>query len=137
MTPAESPAGPARPRAVPDAAVLDAAVPDRLRPLAALASGLIMLVAFPPYGLWWAAPIGVAALALTVHGRRLRAGFGLGTLAGVACFAPLLSWTNLHTGMVPWLLLSALEAPVCGAARGGRRRGHAPGRAVAVDARRR
>ena len=69
-----------------------------------------MLVAFPPYGLWWAAPIGVAALALTVHGRRLRAGFGLGTLAGLACFAPLLSWTNLHTGMVPWLLLSGLEA---------------------------
>ena len=81
-----------------------------LRPLAAVLSGLIMLVAFPPYGLWWAAPIGVAVLALTVHGRRVRGGFGLGTLAGIACFAPLLSWTNLHTGMVPWLLLSGLEA---------------------------
>jgi apolipoprotein N-acyltransferase len=84
------------------------------RPVAAVVSGLIMLVAFPPYGLWWAAPIGVAGLALTVHGRRLRGGFGLGTLAGFACFAPLLSWTNLHTGMVPWLLLSGLEAVYIG-----------------------
>jgi len=81
-----------------------------LRPLLAVVAGLVMLVAFPPYGLWWAAPIGVAVLALTVHGRGLRAGFGLGTLAGFAMFAPLLSWTNLHTGMVPWLLLSVLEA---------------------------
>jgi len=99
VTPAASPAVPARTARRP-----------WMRPLAAILSGLIMLAAFPPYGLWWAAPIGVAVLAVTVHGRRLRGGFGLGSLAGFACFAPLLSWTNLHTGMVPWLLLSGLEA---------------------------
>ncbi|MET7397938.1 apolipoprotein N-acyltransferase [Dactylosporangium sp. NPDC005572] len=35
--------------------------------------------------------------------------FGLGALAGALFFTPLLSWTNLHTGAVPWLLLSGLE----------------------------
>nr|WP_229837111.1 apolipoprotein N-acyltransferase [Dactylosporangium sucinum] len=76
---------------------------------AAAAAGVAMLLAFPTYGLWWAAPVSVALLAVAVHGRRLRAAFGLGALAGALFFTPLLSWTNLHTGAVPWLLLSGLE----------------------------
>lgn len=78
--------------------------------LYALLSGAALLVAFPLYGLWWAAPIGVAALALAVDGRRLRAGAGLGLIAGLVFFAPLLSWTNLHVGPTPWLLLSLFQA---------------------------
>ncbi|MDG6109264.1 apolipoprotein N-acyltransferase [Dactylosporangium aurantiacum] len=78
--------------------------------LLAAVAGPVMLVAFPPYGWWWAAPVAVAAAAVAVHGRRLRAGFGLGLLTGAGFFAPLLEWTNLHTGMVPWLLLSTLQA---------------------------
>lgn len=73
-------------------------------------SGAALLVAFPPYGWWWAAPLGVAALSVAVHRRRLRAGAGLGFVAGVVFFAPLLSWTNLHTGSLPWVLLSGLQA---------------------------
>jgi apolipoprotein N-acyltransferase len=97
------------PVAVPPAS---APRPDRLLPrvLAAVLAGVALLVAFPPYGLWWAAPIGVAALARATHGRRIRTGFGLGALTGVVFFAPLLAWTNLHTGTTPWLLLSGLEA---------------------------
>jgi len=76
-------------------------------PLAAVTAGLLLLLAFPPYGLWWLAPIGVALLAVAVHGRRVRAGLGLGALCGAALFVPLLDWTNLHTGVLPWLLLSA------------------------------
>ncbi|MFI5907792.1 apolipoprotein N-acyltransferase [Dactylosporangium sp. NPDC051541] len=78
--------------------------------LASAVAGGAMLVAFPPYGQWWAAPAAVALLAIAVHGRRLRAGFWLGCVAGALFFTPLLAWTNLHTGMVPWLLLSVLEA---------------------------
>ncbi|MEU4780277.1 apolipoprotein N-acyltransferase [Micromonospora sp. NPDC023633] len=78
-------------------------------PMAVLA-GLAVLAAFPPYGLWPLAPLGVALLAVATHRRRVRAGAGLGFLAGVALFAPLLSWTNLHTGYLPWLLLSLLQA---------------------------
>ncbi|WP_426514714.1 apolipoprotein N-acyltransferase [Dactylosporangium sp. McL0621] len=77
--------------------------------LAAAAAGGAMLVAFPPYGLWWAAPAAVALLAVAVHGRRMRSGFWLGTVTGALFFTPLLAWTNLHTGLVPWLLLSVLE----------------------------
>jgi apolipoprotein N-acyltransferase len=80
------------------------------RLLGAVLAGVALLVAFPPYGLWWAAPVGVALLAVSVHGRRVRAGFGLGVVTGAVFFTPLLAWTNLHTGMLPWLLLSGLEA---------------------------
>ncbi|MEV4627238.1 apolipoprotein N-acyltransferase [Micromonospora sp. NPDC049523] len=78
--------------------------------LAALAGGGALLVAFPPYGLWWLAPVGVALLAAAAHRRRLRAGAGLGALTGLALFVPMLAWTNLHTGYLPWLLLSGLQA---------------------------
>ncbi|WP_329111297.1 apolipoprotein N-acyltransferase [Micromonospora sp. NBC_01699] len=93
--------------------------PDPVRPrplplwvavLAALAGGGALLAAFPPYGLWWLAPVGVALLAAATHRRRLRAGAGLGALTGLALFVPMLSWTNLHTGDLPWLLLSGLQA---------------------------
>ncbi|GAA4580696.1 apolipoprotein N-acyltransferase [Micromonospora coerulea] len=76
----------------------------------AIVAGLALLGAFPPYGLWPLAPVGVALLAAATHRRRLRAGAGLGFLTGVALFAPLLEWTNLHTGYLPWVLLSLLQA---------------------------
>ncbi|MFY1631936.1 apolipoprotein N-acyltransferase [Solwaraspora sp. WMMB335] len=78
--------------------------------VSAALAGLALLGSFPPYGRWWLAPVGVAALAVAVHRRRMRAGAGLGFVAGVVFFAPLLSWTNLHTGNVPWVLLSGLQA---------------------------
>nr|WP_231926929.1 apolipoprotein N-acyltransferase [Micromonospora siamensis] len=94
---------------------MTAGAPGRPLPLRAavplaVVAGLAMLAAFPPYGLWPLAPVGVALLAAAVHRRRLRAGAGLGFLAGVALFAPMLEWTNLHTGYLPWLLLSLLQA---------------------------
>ncbi|MEH1165014.1 apolipoprotein N-acyltransferase [Micromonospora sp. CPCC 205539] len=76
----------------------------------AVVAGLALLAAFPPYGVWPLAPVGVALLAAAAHRRRLRAGAGLGFLTGVALFAPMLSWTNLHTGYLPWVLLSLLQA---------------------------
>jgi apolipoprotein N-acyltransferase len=78
--------------------------------LLAAGAGGGLLAAFPPYGLWWFAPIAVAMLAVAVHRRRLRAGFGLGMLTGLVLFVPLLSWTNLHTGWLPWILLSVSQA---------------------------
>jgi apolipoprotein N-acyltransferase len=78
--------------------------------LAAAGSGGALLAAFPPYDWWWLAPVGVALLAVAVHRRRVRAGAGLGALAGLVFFVPLLSWTGLDVGSLPWLLLSALQA---------------------------
>ncbi|WP_433320892.1 apolipoprotein N-acyltransferase [Micromonospora sp. CA-269861] len=85
-------------------------LPLRVAVPLAIAAGLALLVAFPPYGVWPLAPVGVALLAAAAHRRRLRAGAGLGFLTGVALFAPLLAWTNLHTGYLPWVLLSLLQA---------------------------
>ncbi|MFJ6197990.1 apolipoprotein N-acyltransferase [Micromonospora sp. NPDC092111] len=86
------------------------AVPLRVAVPLAVAAGVALLLAFPPYGLWPLAPVGVAGLAVAAHRRRLRAGAGLGFLTGLALFAPLLEWTNLHTGYLPWVLLSLLQA---------------------------
>ncbi len=76
----------------------------------AVLAALALYLSFPPYGLWPLAPVGVAVLALVCHGRRIRAGFGLGMLAGLAFFIPLLGWTGLNVGAFPWLLLSSLQA---------------------------
>ena len=86
-----------------------------IRPLwvsvvAAVAAGAALLLSFPPYGQWWLAPAGVAGLAVAVHGRRVRAGAGLGFVTGLVLFMPMLSWTNIHTGNLPWTLLSVAEA---------------------------
>ncbi|MBO0868073.1 MAG: apolipoprotein N-acyltransferase [Micromonosporaceae bacterium] len=78
--------------------------------LLAAAGGAALLLAFPPFGAWWLAPVAVSLLALAAHGRRVVVGAGLGLLAGLVFFVPLLSWTNLHTGVLPWLLLSVAEA---------------------------
>ncbi|MGE5829714.1 MAG: apolipoprotein N-acyltransferase [Micromonosporaceae bacterium] len=75
----------------------------------AIAAGLLLLAAFPPVGLWWTAPAGVALLAVATHRRGLLAGAGLGLLTGLAFLGPLLSWTGLHVGAV-WLLLPVAEA---------------------------
>lgn len=69
-----------------------------------------MLLALPPYDLWWLAPVGVALLAAAVHRRRARTGAWLGGLAGLVLFLPLLSWTNTEIGAGPWLLLAGLQA---------------------------
>jgi apolipoprotein N-acyltransferase len=86
-----------------------ARLPRWLAVLAALAAGVALLVAFPNYGQWWCAPIGVALLALAVHRRRFRAGAGLGALTGLTFFVMLLSWTRIVGGLAPWLLLAGLE----------------------------
>lgn len=98
------------PPVAPSPAATGRPLPLRVAAPMAVAAGLALLVAFPPYGVWPLAPVGVALLAAAVHRRRLRAGAGLGFLTGVALFAPLLAWTNLHTGYLPWVLLSLLQA---------------------------
>jgi len=82
--------------------------------LCAIGAGGALLLAFPPFALWWLAPVGVALLAVAVHRRRLRSGFGLGVLSGLTLFVPLLSWTQIVGGLVPWLLLAVLEAAFVG-----------------------
>lgn len=76
----------------------------------AVLAGVALLLAFPLHDLWWAAPIGVALLAVAVRGRRFSGGFRLGGLAGLTLYVPMLSWTHIVGGPVPWLLLATLQA---------------------------
>jgi apolipoprotein N-acyltransferase len=72
--------------------------------LAAVAAGLLLLVAFPPFDLWWLAPFGVALLAVATYRRGFWAGAGLGAVAGLSLLIPLLNWAGGFVGAV-WLFL--------------------------------
>ncbi|WP_306319697.1 MULTISPECIES: apolipoprotein N-acyltransferase [unclassified Streptomyces] len=83
----------------------------RFVPLAlAVIAGLLLYVSVPPRELPWLAPISFALFGVAVYGRRLRAGFGLGLAFGLAYLVPLLSWTGVDVGPLPWLALAAAEA---------------------------
>ncbi|WP_367128235.1 apolipoprotein N-acyltransferase [Saccharothrix sp. HUAS TT1] len=81
-----------------------------LRVALAAAGGGAVFLSFPPRTTWWLAPLGFAVLGVLLHGRRARAGFGLGLVWGLAFMAPLLRWTGEFVGLVAWLPLALLCA---------------------------
>jgi apolipoprotein N-acyltransferase len=81
-----------------------------LRPVIALVCGLVLTLAFPPYGLWPLAVAAVAGLVLVVRGVTVPGGALLGLLFGLGFFVPLLRWTGEGLGPAPWLLLAVFEA---------------------------
>lgn len=85
-------------------------MPRLVRPAAAVISGVLLYLSFPPRPLWWLVLPGFALLGWVLHERRLRAAFGLGLLAGLGFMLPLLHWTGEEVGPVPWLALAAAEA---------------------------
>ena len=84
----------------------------RARPAMALAllGGLLGVLAFPRPGLWWIAPLSIAALSIAVSGQGLRRSAGLGFVWGAAFFLPLLHWTSTFVGAAPWLILAFAQA---------------------------
>jgi apolipoprotein N-acyltransferase len=80
------------------------------RTAVAAAGGLLLVLAYPGYDLVASAVLGPAALALAVHGQRVRSGLWLGLVFGLAFFIPLLSWTGIYVGSFPWLALAVWEA---------------------------
>ncbi|GAA3717543.1 apolipoprotein N-acyltransferase [Streptomyces tremellae] len=107
MTSVETP----QPEPPPAPASAKRAWPARLAgPAAAVAGGLLLYASFPPRPLWYLALPGLALFGWSLRGRGLRAGFGLGTLGGLAFLLPLLVWTSVEVGSFPWLALSVAEA---------------------------
>ncbi len=87
-----------------------------LRILTAAAGGLALYAAYAPSTTWWAAIVGMALLGLALHGRSWKSGFGLGVVFGAGLFLPLLTWSNVYVGDVPWLGLAGMEALLVGPA---------------------
>jgi apolipoprotein N-acyltransferase len=76
----------------------------------AVVSGLALWLAFPSHDLWVMAPIGVALLALATRGASPWQGALLGLVSGLSCFLPLLSWSGIYVGALPWVALAVLES---------------------------
>ncbi|WP_420879626.1 apolipoprotein N-acyltransferase [Rhodococcus sp. (in: high G+C Gram-positive bacteria)] len=100
----------------PDRTALTATARDAVL---AIASGLLLFASFPPRPLWFLAPIGIALLTAVLTGygrggRKLRAGFGYGYLAGLGFLVPLLPWIGVYVGPLPWLALAAAESVFVG-----------------------
>lgn len=80
-----------------------------VRAAGAVTGGLLMFLAFPPLGLWFLAPLGMASAILAVRGTRPRQGTWLGLLTGLALLLPALRWVS-PIGTDAWLGLVAIES---------------------------
>jgi apolipoprotein N-acyltransferase len=76
----------------------------------AAAGGAALVLSFPGYDLAGLAVLGPAALALAVRGQRARSGLWLGLVLGLVFMVPLLSWTGIYVGPLPWLALAVTES---------------------------
>ncbi|MBI1350848.1 MAG: apolipoprotein N-acyltransferase [Actinomycetales bacterium] len=76
----------------------------------AVVGGLVLWLAYPPVAFGPAAVAGIALITAALWGARVRRGLGVGLLAGLAFFLPLLAWMQV-IGADAWIALSLL----CGA----------------------
>ncbi len=84
-----------------------------LRVSGTIASGILLVLAFPPHDLFWCAPVAVAVATLSWHGASTRAGFLLGILFGFSFFLPHITWMRV-VGDDAWVMLSCLFIPAFG-----------------------
>nr|WP_237695052.1 apolipoprotein N-acyltransferase [Streptomyces sp. SID5468] len=91
---------------------------DWRRTATAAAAGLLLTVAFPPYGIWPLSLLSVAALALLTRGRRLRQGAWTGFAFGFPFMLWLLQWLHVvgWDAVVGLALIEALFFVPLGAA---------------------
>jgi apolipoprotein N-acyltransferase len=77
--------------------------------LIALAAGLLLAAAFPPYGLWPLAFVSPALLIVALRGRSLRAAFTVGLVFGLAFNFPLVAWV-INLAWYAWVALAIASA---------------------------
>ncbi|HEY8980112.1 MAG TPA: apolipoprotein N-acyltransferase [Streptomyces sp.] len=80
----------------------------------AVLSGALLYVSFPPRPLWFLALPAFAGFGWVLRERAWKPAFGLGYLFGLGFFVPLLKWTGVEVGPLPWLALAAIEAVFAG-----------------------
>lgn len=74
--------------------------------LLAVLSGILLFTGFPPVGLWFTPYFGAALLFRVLCDKRFGQRITYAGLAGLAFFLPLLHWSSVYVGSVPWLVLS-------------------------------
>src|SRR4051794_36245676 len=84
------------------------ALPPRLA--VSVLSGLLAATAFPPLGWWPVAVPALAAFLLVLRRQGWRRGALLGLAHGLALFLPLLHWSGVYVGVLPWVLLALSQA---------------------------
>jgi apolipoprotein N-acyltransferase len=88
----------------------DGRLPPAVALVLALVSGVALDLAFPDPGWWMLAALGIAGLTLAVRGVSTRWAALLGLVAGLGCFVPLLHWSGVYVGALPWLALAVSQA---------------------------
>jgi apolipoprotein N-acyltransferase len=76
-----------------------------------LAGGLLLAVAFAPWGLWPFAFVAPALLVFALSGRNLRGAFAVGLVFGTAFFLPLLAWV-MNLAWFAWVALAIASAVI-------------------------
>ncbi len=87
-----------------------ALLPFGIRVVLAALGGVALFLAFPDANLPWCAPLGVVLISVAVLGTGMPQAFVIGLVAGLACFVPVLSWSGIYVGALPWLALATTEA---------------------------
>jgi apolipoprotein N-acyltransferase len=78
---------------------------------AALASGLLLALAFPPAGAWPLAVLSPALFIVVLSGRSLRGAFAVGFVFALAFFFPLLAWV-VNLAWFAWVALAIASAVI-------------------------
>lgn len=80
--------------------------------LLALASGLLLWLGFAPVQNWVAPFIGIAILFRILLDKSVRERFLFSFIAGLSFFLPLLHWSSVYVGSIPWLVLAVGESAI-------------------------
>lgn len=86
------------------------------RLLVSLLGGGLLCFAFPTFDVWVAAPVALALWAWSWIGAGAARGFLLGLAGGLVFFVPMLSWSGIYVGSLPWIALATLESLFIGLA---------------------
>lgn len=68
--------------------------------LAAIVGGVALFAAFPPFGIWPLAVVGIALFVGALENRSWFGSFWIGMLFGFSFFLPLFEWTRIASGVV-------------------------------------
>ncbi|MGO1637524.1 MAG: hypothetical protein ACTHYA_03400, partial [Ancrocorticia populi] len=68
--------------------------------LAAIVGGVALFAAFPPFGIWPLAVVGIALFVGALESRSWFGSFWIGMLFGFSFFLPLFEWTRIASGVV-------------------------------------